>query len=74
MKTFVIITTTLIFITCSCILFTIINEYKAINENNNTEYKFTVTDNFITVYDSNNIIGTVKLQGQLDSLLIDYNQ
>jgi hypothetical protein len=40
----------------------------------NVEYQFIVTDNTITVYDKNNVIGTVKLEGQLDSLLIDYNQ
>ena len=39
-----------------------------------TMYQFYVTDDSITVYDYGRIVGTVKLEGQLDSLIIDDNQ
>jgi len=43
-----------------------------------TEYLFTVTDDSITVYDrlmdSERVVGTVKLEGQLDSLITLDNQ
>lgn len=38
------------------------------------EYQFIVTDDSITVYDGQRTVGTVKLQGQLDSLIIEDNQ
>jgi len=39
-----------------------------------SEYQIVVEDSMLQVFDGNNHIGTVKLQGQLDSLLVDYNQ
>lgn len=38
------------------------------------EYQFVVTDTMMTVFDGSNVVGTVKIQGQLDSLLVDYNE
>jgi hypothetical protein len=40
----------------------------------NVEYQFVVTDSTITVWDDNRWVGTVKLEGQLDSLIISDNQ
>jgi hypothetical protein len=40
----------------------------------NVEYQFVVTDHTITVYDRNRIVGTVALEGQLDSLIKADNQ
>lgn len=39
-----------------------------------TQYQFTVIDSKIEVWNNDTYVGTVKLQGQLDSLLVDYNQ
>lgn len=38
------------------------------------EYQFVVTDSMMTVFNGDQVVGTVKVQGQLDSLLVDYNQ
>lgn len=53
------------------------NKIESINDRlnrANVEYQFVVTDSMMTVYDDNLVVGTVKLQGQLDSLLVDYNE
>lgn len=39
-----------------------------------TVFQFTVTDSSMTVYNGDTYVGTVKVQGELDSLLVDYNQ
>ena len=39
-----------------------------------TEFQFTITDSTMSVYNGSTYVGTVKIQGQLDSLLVDYNQ
>ena len=39
-----------------------------------TEYQLVVEDDSIIVFDKERLVGKVKLQGQLDSLLIDDNQ
>lgn len=54
-----------------------INSLKAIDnriDRQAVEYQFVVTDSMMTVYNDNQVVGTVKIQGQLDSLLVDYNQ
>jgi hypothetical protein len=38
------------------------------------EYQFIVTDDSVTVYDYERIVGTIKLEGQLDSLITLDNQ
>lgn len=38
------------------------------------EYQFVVTDDSLTVFDKDRVVGTVKLEGQLDSLIINDNQ
>jgi len=39
-----------------------------------SEYQIITTDDSVTVYDSGRIVGTIKLEGQLDSLIIFDNQ
>ena len=43
-------------------------------DRSNVEYQFVVTDSKITVWDDNRWVGTVELQGQLDSLITFDNQ
>lgn len=38
------------------------------------EYQFIVTDDSLTVFDGDRTVGTVKLEGQLDSLITLDNQ
>ena len=38
------------------------------------EYQFVVEDSTMKVFNGDNYVGTVQIQGQLDSLLVDYNQ
>ena len=38
------------------------------------EYQFIVTDDSVTVYDSKRIVGSIKLEGQLDSLITEDNK
>jgi hypothetical protein len=55
----------------------IINEQQVIDEDLcclPAEYQFIVTDDSLTVYDSRRVVGTIKLQGQLDSLITLDNQ
>lgn len=54
-----------------------VNTLESINERidrMSVEYQFVVTDTMMTVYDRNRVVGTVKLEGQLDSLIIADNQ
>lgn len=63
----------LLLVTCS--LFGAMITIMAIKpEPNPCEYQFIVTDDSVTVYDSNRIVGTIKLEGQLDSLITLDNQ
>jgi hypothetical protein len=40
----------------------------------NVEFQIVVEDSTITVWDKETFIGRVKLEGQLDSLMVDVNQ
>jgi hypothetical protein len=40
----------------------------------NVEFQIVVEDSTITVWDKEMFIGRVKLQGELDSLMVDVNQ
>ena len=54
-----------------------INTLESINariDRDNVEYQFVVTDSTITVWDDNRFVGTVKLQGELDSLIVADNE
>lgn len=61
---------------CLCLLFTCINLVNSVRHHHcdETEFQFTVTDSTMSVYNGSTYVGTVKVQGQLDSLLVDYNQ
>lgn len=37
-------------------------------------YQIDIIDDSLRVYDADRVVGTVKIQGQLDSLIIDDNQ
>jgi hypothetical protein len=39
------------------------------NERTNCEYQFVVIDRNIKVFDGNRVVGTVPIEGQLDSLI-----
>jgi sensor c-di-GMP phosphodiesterase-like protein len=40
----------------------------------NAEYQFVLSQDSITVFDNNRFVGTVRLEGQLDSLMIVDNE
>ena len=76
-KEFVVIAVSVVLTLCTYMLFRTFGELKAINDRldrANVEYQFVVTDSTITVWDDNRWVGTVKLEGQLDSLIISDNQ
>lgn len=43
-------------------------------ETNSAEYQFTITEDSISVYDFDRHVGTVKIEGQLEQLLIKDNE
>lgn len=43
--------------------------YDSTKERTNCEYQFVVTDRSMTVYDGDRTVGTVPIEGQLDSLI-----
>lgn len=53
---------------------TILALHKPVKPINPCEYQFIVTDDSVTVYDGIDTIGTIKLEGQLDSLITLDNQ
>ena len=64
-----------IWVLCMLLLFTCISLVNSVNYHiDDTEFQFTVTDSLMTVYNGDTYVGTVRVQGQLDSLLVDYNQ
>lgn len=40
----------------------------------NVEYQFVLSQDSITVFDNNRLVGTVRLEGQLDSLMVADNE
>lgn len=65
------------FSVCMYLSFKSVQTLQALNnrlDRANVEYQFVVTDSMITVYDANRVVGTVKLEGQLDSLITSDNQ
>lgn len=61
---------------CIFLLFTCIGLVNSVRHQHcdETEFQFTITDSTMSVYNGSTYVGTVKIQGQLDSLLVDYNQ
>ena len=77
MKEFVVIAVSIVLTLCVYMLFRSFGELKSINDRldrANVEYQFVVTDSAITVWDKNRWVGVVKLEGQLDSLIMADNQ
>lgn len=67
----------IIFMLCVYILFISVQTIDMISkrlDRVNVEYQFVVTDDSISVYDDNRVVGTVKIEGQLDSLIIADNK
>lgn len=77
MKEFVVIAVSVVLTLCTYMLFKSFGELKSINDRldrANVEYQFVVTDSTITVWDNNRLVGNVKLEGQLDSLIVADNE
>lgn len=72
MKEYLIVTVSVL---CIFLLLTCIGLMNIIKPKiNDTEFQFVVTDSMMSVYNNDMYVGTVRVQGQLDSLLVDYNQ
>lgn len=64
-----------VLVLCMFLLFTCIGLVNSVNHHcDETQFQFTVTDSLMSVYNGSTYVGTVRVQGQLDSLLVDYNQ
>lgn len=77
MKDYILIPISILLVLCCYLLFRSFGTLENINgrlDRANVEYQFVVTDTIITVYDDNRIVGSVKLEGQLDSLIIADNE
>jgi hypothetical protein len=77
MKDYILIPISILLVLCCYLLFRSFGTLENINsrlDRANVEYQFVVTDTIITVYDANRIVGSVKLEGQLDSLIIADNE
>jgi hypothetical protein len=77
MKDYILIPISILLTLCVYLLFRSFGTLENINsrlDRANVEYQFVVTDTIITVYDANRIVGSVKLEGQLDSLIIADNE
>ncbi len=60
---------------CIFLLFTCIGLVNSVKPKpDDTQFQFVVTDSMMSVYNNEVYVGTVRVQGQLDSLLVDYNQ
>ena len=58
-----------------CVLLLFIEGVKSVrSQPDDTQFQFVVTDSMMSVYNNDVYVGTVRVQGQLDSLLVDYNQ
>ena len=67
----VLVLVTLCFYLCYMCL-TAVNKIQDRLDRDSVEFQFVVTDSVMSVYDGDEYVGTVKIQGQLDSLLVDY--
>lgn len=56
---------------------TIFKDIRSLNQRldrQNVEYQLVIEDDSIIIFDKNRYVGKVKVEGQLDSLLIEDNQ
>ena len=64
----------MLLITCSLLGAMLTIMFLKPKEQSACEYQFIVTDDSVTVFDSDRTVGTIKLEGQLDSLITLDNQ
>jgi hypothetical protein len=77
MKQFTLILGAIVLLLLSYVLFRSIQTLDSINarlNRANAEYQFVLSQDSITVFDNNRFVGTVRLEGQLDSLMIVDNE
>jgi len=48
------------------------NDNDSLSNSDNCSFRIIVIDSSVEVFDNNNYVGTVKLEGELDSLITDY--
>lgn len=73
--TFMISTTAFLTIILSIMLAMILESVRhSHSESTDCSFKMYIVDSSIEVFDNNNFVGRVKLQGELDSLMTDYLQ
>lgn len=73
--TFMISTTAFLIVILSIMLAMILETYRhSYSEPTDCSFKMYIVDSSIEVFDNNNFVGRVKLQGELDSLMTDYLQ
>jgi len=56
------------------VIFSFLYAKEAHQNVNGPEYQFNVTDDSVTVYDGQRTVGTIKINGTLDSLITFDNQ
>lgn len=77
MKQFTLILGAIVLLLLSYVLFRSIQTLDSINSRlnrANAEYQFVLSQDSITVFDNNRFVGTVRLEGQLDSLMVADNE
>ena len=53
-------------------LFSVVKELHTPKKVCNSYYRMEIIDSSVVIYDDTNVVGIVKLEGQLDSLMTDY--
>ena len=48
------------------------NDNDSLSNSDDYSFRIIVIDSSVEVFDNNNYVGTVKLEGELDSLITDY--
>jgi hypothetical protein len=73
--TFMISTTAFLTIILSIMLAMILETYNhSYSESSDCSFRIYLVDSSVEVFDNNNFVGRVKIQGELDSLMTDYLQ
>lgn len=73
--TFMISTTAFLTIILSIMLAMILETYShSYSESSDCSFRIYLVDSSLEVFDNNNFVGRVKIQGELDSLMTDYLQ
>lgn len=64
----------IISVTLNILQFEAINDFVEKENYDPCEYQFTITDDSATIYDYGRKVGTIKLDGEFDKLMIKDNQ